>query len=230
MDSLTGVQHISVSMATKCPRNIRHNKRIKIKTLNQKPFPCKQAPGIWFYSRQLKISHLFNNTTATRLQKSIFFFFSLPYTIILQVQDKTGSDLRCLSSYVPVQFKMFTLTTIFPQIGWAVPTASLAYRPPLTTDDEFHTWRGAPPQVQMGKCWAGNRYHEQHAVLSVPFRLTYFSTRNSSTQVSASNPVLLFHCSCHLARDRRKRGESWCRNKVHEVHELSLGCSCFLIT
>lgn len=60
----------------------------------------------------------------------------------------------------------------------------------------------------MCKGWAGNRYHEQHAMLSVPFRLTYFSTRNSSTQVSASNPVLLFHCSCHGAQDRRrKRGE-----------------------
>ncbi len=102
---------------------------------------------------------------------------------------------------------MFTLTKIFPQIGWAVPTASLAYLPLLTTDDEFHTW-GALPQVQMGKGWAGNRYHKQRAMLSVPFRLTYFSTRNSSTQVSASNPVLLFHCSCHRAPDRRrKRGE-----------------------
>lgn len=101
---------------------------------------------------------------------------------------------------------MFTLTKIFPQIGWAVPTASLASLPPLTTDDEFHTW-GALPQVQMGKGWTGNRY-KQHAMLSVPFRLTYFSTRNSSTQVSASNPVLLFHCSCHCARERRrKRGE-----------------------
>lgn len=102
---------------------------------------------------------------------------------------------------------MFKLTKIFPQIGWAVPTEPLAFLPPLTIDDEFHTW-GALPQVQMGKGWTGNRYHKQHAMLSVPFRLTYFSTRNSSTQVSASNPVLLFHCSCHRAQDkRRKRGE-----------------------
>lgn len=113
---------------------------------------------------------------------------------------------------------MFTLTKIFPQIGWAVPTAPLACLPPLTIDDEFHTW-GALPQVQMGKGWAGNRYHKQHAMLSVPFCLTYFSTRNSSTQVSASNPVLLFHCSCHRAQDkRRKRGEQWQRSEVQEVH------------
>jgi len=76
--------------------------------------------------------------------------------------------------------------------------------PPLTTADEFHT-RGAHAQVQMGMGWAGNRYHKQHAMLSVPFHLTYFSTRNSSTQVSASDPVLLFHCSCHHARVRRRK-------------------------
>lgn len=123
------------------------------------------------------------------------------------VQVKRGSDLRCLSFNSPVKFIMFTLTKIFPQIGWAVPTASLVFLPPLTTGDESQTW-GALPQVQMSKGWTGNRYHKQHAMLSVPFCLTYFSTRNSSTQVSASNPVLLFHCSCHHAPDRRrKRGE-----------------------
>lgn len=96
-------------------------------------------------------------------------------------------------------------------------------------DDDFHTW-GALPQVQMGKGWAGNRYHEQHAMLSVPFRLTYFSTRNSSTQVSASNPVLLFHCSCRRAPDRRRRKRrawqrSWgarCRRFTWARHLLAL--------
>lgn len=160
-----------------------------------------------FYIRQFKISHIINDTTVTQSAGGAFFLAWLTSYIILQVQVKTGSDPGCLSLYVPVKFKMFTLTKIFPQIGWAVPTASLAYLPLLTTDDEFHTW-GALPQVQMGKGWAGNRYHKQRAMLSVPFRLTYFSTRNSSTQVSASNPVLLFHCSCHRTPDRRrKRGE-----------------------
>lgn len=141
--------------------------------------------------------------------------------MILQVQVKTRSDLICLSVYSPVRFKMSTLTKIFPQIGWAVPTASLASLPPLTTGDEFHSW-GALPQVKMGKGWTGNRYHKQHAMLSVPFCLTYFSTRNSSTQVSASNPVLLFHCSCHRAWDRRReRGRAWRRSKVQEVHMSS---------
>lgn len=118
--------------------------------------------------------------------------------VILQVQVRTGSDQRCLSLYV----QNVHINNILSS-DWM----SCAYLPPLTTDDEFHTW-GALAQVQMGKGWAGNRYHKQHAMLPVPFCLTYFGTRNSSTQVSASNPVLLFHCSCHRAPDRRKkRGE-----------------------
>lgn len=109
--------------------------------------------------------------------------------------------------------KCITLTKIFPQIGWAVPQCLW----PIS-----HLW---PPMMNFKheedflRC---NRYHEQHAMLSVPFRLTYFSTRNSSTQVSASNPVLLFHCSCHGAQDKEEeKRRARRRNKVHQVHMSS---------
>lgn len=93
----------------------------------------------------------------------------------------------------------------FPQIGWAVPTECLAFLPALTADDEFHAW-GPLAQVQMSTGRAGNRYHKQRAMLFILFCLTYFSTQNSNTQVSASNPVLLFHCSCHQSWDKKKKG------------------------
>lgn len=51
MDLLTGVQHISVSMATKCLHNILHNKRIEIKTL-----PCKQILSFGFTIDSLCLS------------------------------------------------------------------------------------------------------------------------------------------------------------------------------
>lgn len=70
-------------------------------------------------------------------------------------------------------------------------------------------------------------------MLSVSFCLTYFSTRNSSTQVSASNPFWLFHCSCHHAEDRRrkrrKRGEQG-RGNMQAVHMSSpFTCSTFSV-
>lgn len=39
-----------------------------------------------------------------------------------------------------------------------------------------------------------------------PFRLTYFSTRNSSTRVSASNPALPVRFCCRDAQDKRRNG------------------------
>lgn len=105
--------------------------------------------------------------------------------------------------FVPAESSLGILFTwpFFPQIGWAVPTVSLAYLPALTADDEFHAGRPLA-QVQMSTGRAGNRY-KQPATLFILFSLTYFSTRNSNTQVSASNPVLLFHCSCHQSWDTR---------------------------
>lgn len=81
--------------------------------------------------------------------------------------------------------------SIFPQIWWRAPEDSLAISRvwaammSFTLTDHFL-------RCKWVRAWAGNRYHEQHAVLSVPFHLTYFRTRNSSTLVPASNPVLPF--------------------------------------
>lgn len=119
---------------------------------------------------------------------------------------------------------MSVLTKVFPQIGWAVPRChwpiSRLWPPTMNfkqAEDVFRCER-APDTTSSMRCSP-----------SVPFRLTYFSTRNSSTQVSASNPVLLFHSSCHDAQDkRRKRGAKRRRKEVHEVHARSpLDRHCF---
>lgn len=151
---------------------------------------------------QFKISHPNNNATVTQSAEVAFFL------VWLASFYRYSSNLRCSCFYNPIKWKnvhmnqksFLRLDELWPQSLWPISL-------PLTTADDFHT-PGELAQVLMSKGWAGNRYHKQHAMLSVPFRLTYFSTRNSSTQVCASNPVLLFHCSCHHTSDRRrKRGE-----------------------
>lgn len=101
-------------------------------------------------------------------------------------------------------FRMSELTTVFPQIGWAVPQCHWPIShlwPPMMNfkqEEDFLRCKQATDTTSSMQCSP-----------SVPFRLTYFSTRNSSTQVSASNPVLPFHFSCNDAQDkRRKRGEN----------------------
>lgn len=121
---------------------------------------------------------------------------------------------------------MCELTNIFPQIGWAVPQChwpiSRLWAPMMNfkQEEDFLRCKQATDTTSSMRCSP-----------SVPFRLTYFSTRNSSTQVSASNPLLPFHFSCHDAQDkRRKRGENSagtrCMKFTQGLPKLLLLLSC----
>lgn len=193
-------------MATKCLHNILHDKRIiKKNKESQTKRPFVHANKCCYLFLKF-VSLKFHTQITTPQWHSLR---RLPFFLVwLASFYRYSSNLRCSCFYNPIKWKnvhmnqksFLRLDELWPQSLWPISL-------PLTTADDFHT-PGELAQVLMSKGWAGNRYHKQHAMLSVPFRLTYFSTRNSSTQVCASNPVLLFHCSCHHTSDRRrKRGE-----------------------
>lgn len=118
------------------------------------------------------------------------------------------------------KFKMFTLTKIFPQIGWAVPTVCLAYLPRLTTTMNFIH------EEHFLRCeWATDIMSSMQCS---PFLSAWPTSAPEIAALRSLLPILFCYFTAPAAALQTGGGEE--ERGAGGSHELTVCWLCFLIS